>query len=174
MTKKLFDQARQLYFGTKRGLDVEYANFIYHSTHPVKGNPKYNVNKVAPLLAPAIELQIAQREYQRKITEFVPSPKNFQTWINNHCWTEVCLIPVKKKVEKVESRMPRCVVDGTEARDYKLNNQNKPVFLCSKCKQAWRDNYGDENWGRIPLDELKRILTDTKLSVGEVERDLKF
>ena len=80
MNHHLFEEARKLYPGTKRGHDVEYQNF----------RKKYRMkqDKIIPLLKPAIEAQIAFRESQRKKQEWTPGWKHFATWINGAWWTE--------------------------------------------------------------------------------------
>jgi len=69
----IFDEARKLYRGKKRGLIPEWKNF----------KKKYGSWKtILPLLKPAIE---EQNTWHPKDYEYW---KNFQTWINNECWTE--------------------------------------------------------------------------------------
>lgn len=77
----LFDEARILFPGTKRGLKPEYDNFI--KKH------KKEASEILPLLIPAIIKQRQWREEQKANgARFIPQWKNFQTWINNQCWTE--------------------------------------------------------------------------------------
>lgn len=68
-----FDAARKLFKGRKNGLTPEFKNF--------KKKHK-NWIEIIPLLKPAIEKQIVWREQDGCYW------KNFQTWINNECWTE--------------------------------------------------------------------------------------
>ncbi len=86
--KAAFEQARKEFYGTKRGLETEFANFVYHCKHPLNGYPKLDFVKTVPLLLPAIRNQIANRSRMMSKNEFVPPPKNFKTWINNRCWEE--------------------------------------------------------------------------------------
>jgi len=72
-----FDDARKLYPGTKRGLQVELQNF--------KKKHKKHWKHITPLLKPAIEKQIKAR---KQTSGFVPEWKHFRTWINQACWTE--------------------------------------------------------------------------------------
>ena len=58
----IFDIARKLYPGTKRGLEVEYKNFT-------KKHPEYL--KILPLLEPAIRQQIEHREKCLSVGSFV-------------------------------------------------------------------------------------------------------
>lgn len=85
----IFDQARNEFYGTKRGLQTEYDNF--QKKHE-------DWEKVLPLLLPAIKSQIINRERMRLKGDFVPPPKNFKTWINNRCWEET--MPEKPKIPK--------------------------------------------------------------------------
>ena len=68
----LFDEARKLFKGTKRGLETEYENFRKHA----------DWQDVLPLLKPAVEQQIRWRAADGRYW------KNFKTWINSRCWEE--------------------------------------------------------------------------------------
>lgn len=74
----IFDSARKLYPGTKRGNETEFRNFQKKHT---------DWKEVLPLLEPAIQNQIAWRK-SAKEKEFRPPWKNFKTWINNRCWED--------------------------------------------------------------------------------------
>ena len=88
----IFDIARKLYPGTKRGLEVEYKNFT-------KKHPKYL--EILPLLEPSIRQQIEHREKCQSVGSFVRWWKNFKTWINESCWTEEpCKIEPPRKTAK--------------------------------------------------------------------------
>lgn len=76
--KSVFDEARKIWPGTKRGLDMEWENFK-------KKCKTYRV--VVYQLPDAIE---KQAEHYRKLGingHFVPSWQNFKTWINNADYT---------------------------------------------------------------------------------------
>lgn len=75
--KAVFDEARRLYPGDKRGLDTEWANF--RKKHD-------DWREVVPALKPAIEILIASRERKLKTNQFVPEWAMFQTWINQRRW----------------------------------------------------------------------------------------
>ncbi len=77
----LFDEARKIYPGTKRGLNTEWENFK-------KKNRDWK--EVLPLLKPAIERQIEWRENGNG--EFRPAWKYFQTWVNKRSWEDDCII----------------------------------------------------------------------------------
>ena len=86
-TRLLFNEARKAYGGSKNGLENELANFIYRSKKPMRGQPRYDIDKTVNLLLPAIEAQTAERKQSQG---FVPPWKNFKTWINGQCWTQEC------------------------------------------------------------------------------------
>lgn len=69
----IFDQARKLFRGTKRGNQTEFNNFT---------KKHKDWEEKLPLLKPAIENQILWREQDNRYW------KNFQTWINQSCWEE--------------------------------------------------------------------------------------
>ena len=77
---QLFEQARKLYPGTKRGHDVEYQNF--------RKKYRMRMEKILPLLTPSVEAQIAHRATLTQRGDFVPPWKHFATWINGAWWTE--------------------------------------------------------------------------------------
>lgn len=69
----IFDEARKLFKGTKRGLQTEYDYFCKKHS---------DWREVLPLLIPAVENQIKWRAEDGRYW------KNFKTWINNRCWEE--------------------------------------------------------------------------------------
>jgi hypothetical protein len=79
MEPLIFENARKLYPGVKRGFETEFSNL--RKKHK-------DWKEVLSLLKPAIEEQIARRD--RKIAEnkFAPSWKHFKTWINNRSWED--------------------------------------------------------------------------------------
>ena len=76
-SKNSFDNFRKMYLGTKRGLDVEYTNFI-----------KKNKPEIIELLMPALLLEIQYRDALKLQNAFVPEWKNLSTWLNQKCWTQ--------------------------------------------------------------------------------------
>jgi len=84
--KSLFDTARNLYPGTKSGLEPEWLNFT--KKHPLE---------TSGLLLKAIKNQMAWKKELDNSNEFVPPWKHFKTWINNQCWTEE-----KQQIEKTQ------------------------------------------------------------------------
>lgn len=75
--KAEFDKARELYPGSKRGLDTEFDYF--------KKKIK-DWKKVVTLLYPAIEKQIKSRAVKKQKGEFIPEWKGFSSWIYNRYW----------------------------------------------------------------------------------------
>lgn len=78
--REIFEDARKLWPGSKRGEVTEWSNF----QKKIK-----DWQKVIPLLLPAIEKAIKfRKECERVKASFTPSYKNFSTWINQRCWEE--------------------------------------------------------------------------------------
>ena len=77
--KELFEKARVLYPGTKRGFKTEWDNFYKKHADSLE---------VVGLLHESIEKQITHRKALQVQNRFVPEWKHFQTWINNRCWEE--------------------------------------------------------------------------------------
>ena len=74
----LFDLFRGEYLGTKRGLQEELQNFKKHA----------DWEQVLPTLLSTYRAQQAELQKKKYRGEFVPSPKNLKTYINQRCWTE--------------------------------------------------------------------------------------
>lgn len=86
--KQEFDKARKMFPGKKRGLGVEYANFVKRSTKPAPDGVAFTAVHVVNELVPAIQYQIRYREWAKAQNKWMPEWKNFQTWINKMCWEE--------------------------------------------------------------------------------------
>jgi len=104
--KIVFEEARKIYPGTKRGLDTEFTNF--------KKKHK-DWRNILPLLKPAIERQIQSREIA---TGFVPNWKNFQTWINNRCWEEQLKITEATKTGRTAAQIVAAESEAKNGQDY--------------------------------------------------------
>lgn len=74
--KDIFNSARKIYLGRKRGNDTEFANFA---------KKHKDWREVLPILEPTIRKQIEARAASNG---FVPEWKHFATWINQRCWEE--------------------------------------------------------------------------------------
>ena len=77
MNKYLFEKARKLYPGRKRGFQPEWDDFV--KKH------KRRIDDICPLLTPAIEKQIA---YRNNTKDWCAPWKNFKTWLYGSWWTE--------------------------------------------------------------------------------------
>ncbi len=100
MNKFRFEEAREIYPGTRRGFDPEWKNF--------EKKYKRRLNEICPLLKPAIEAQIAHRAVLKSRNEFCPPWKHFKTWINGAWWTEE--VPQNNKPKQI-----KCVFCGNPA-----------------------------------------------------------
>ncbi len=77
--KNIFEKARKLFPGSKRGLQTEYDNFL---------KKHKDGSEVIHLLEPAIQREIIHKTNLKNSGQFCPAWKNFQTWINNRCWEQ--------------------------------------------------------------------------------------
>jgi hypothetical protein len=76
--KILFEEFRKIYLGTKRGLDVEFANFC---------KKHKDWREVLPYLKVNYERQIEAKKSQRGSID-PRYEKHLQTYINQRCWEE--------------------------------------------------------------------------------------
>lgn len=126
----IFDEARKLFKGTKRGLQTEYDYFI--KTHT-------DWKDVLPLLVPAVKQQIIWRAEDGRYW------KNFKTWIYNRCWEETQgvgdgqpsgktkLYPIKGKIcSKSDCQMPAVYKDSTGAYDSYACSNHLPKAVKEK------------------------------------------
>ncbi len=151
----IFDEARKLYSGSKKGLKTEYSNFVWRSKHPIAGKPKFVIAEVLPLLKPAIDQQIIWRKADGRYW------KNFQTWINQRCWEEEVARPENAATPHTPLQATPCAF-GHKVADggYLLNNQGKPLCVCKDCRRALR-KMGITEWDR-PLGELEKLVEKGK------------
>lgn len=75
----LFDEARKIYPGIKRGLQTELAGFV---------KKHKDWREVLPLLKPAIEQQTKYKAWLRANNKFYSEWPLFKTWINQSRWEE--------------------------------------------------------------------------------------
>ena len=73
-----FEDARQLYPGTKRGLATEFKDFKRHKDWKI----------VAPLLESAIQREMEHKSSLQAAGKFCPGWKNFSSWIYQRCWEQ--------------------------------------------------------------------------------------
>jgi len=97
--KLVFDSARVIFKGTKRGLETEYSNFQKHKDW------KESLSK----LKSSIEAETNHRQALSEKGEFLPNWKNFQTWINNRCWENEYNVEI---VESITEQAVRRVLNG--------------------------------------------------------------
>lgn len=86
ISKKVFENFRNSYQGTKRGLEVEFKNFTKHK----------DWKKVLPLLGKALEREITHRNNLLANNQFCPCWAHLSTWINQRRW--------EQEFESVESQ----------------------------------------------------------------------
>lgn len=87
----IFDEARKLFKGTKRGNKTEYDNFIKKHA---------DWKEVLPLLVSAVTQQIIWRDEDGRYW------KNFKTWINNRCWEETKGVSNERDTNRAGSDKP--------------------------------------------------------------------
>jgi len=120
--KQDFEQARQAYPGTVRGLDTEYGYYL-----DCLKRKKLKEYIITPKLLPAIQDQIQQREGKA----WNPGWKHFKTWIYNNWWEAV----------DCKGTKPQAVCEGCGGpwtstwRDPKTG---KTLKLCFPCKRSIR------------------------------------
>jgi ribosomal protein L37AE/L43A len=110
----IFENARKLYPGVKRGFQTELVNFI---------KKHKDWKDVLILLSPAIQAQTVWRAKAKG--EFRPAWKHFQTWINQRDW-EVEL-PRKTQYQKPKER---CFMCSAEAK----HPLKTGIWACDDCK----------------------------------------
>jgi len=78
--KEMFDVFRKNYPGVKRGLNIEFTNFI---------KKHEDWKEVLPILSQRLQYQKEARQLRKENKLFVPEWKHLQTWINQRCWEEL-------------------------------------------------------------------------------------
>jgi len=79
--KQMFKEFWTVYPGTKRGVDVEFGNFIKKY--------KKEWRTILPLLKNRLDYQFKAKQIRKSKGWFVPEWKFMSTWINNRGWEEV-------------------------------------------------------------------------------------
>lgn len=126
MNKFLFEEARKLYPGRKRGLQPEWDDFV--KKH------KKRIDTICPKLKPAIEKQIA---YRATTKEWCPQWKNFKTWLRGSWWTEV--IPQTNKPKP--TKCGACGKPSTHGLIVSFEDGSRTIFRCDDCPDPepdWR------------------------------------
>ena len=117
-----FEAARQLYPGRKRGADTEYDYYV----NRVLKKHRLKEATITPLLSPAIQRQIQERQKQG----FHPHWKDFKSWLLNRYWE---LGEDGKKKERV------CFGCGGAWSSTVYHPEiKKDVPVCWPCKQRIR------------------------------------
>ena len=121
LPKFLFEEARKLYPGKKRGFPSEWDNF--------EKKYKRRLSEICPLLKPAIEAQIAHRDELARKKEFVSPWKHFKTWINGGWWTEN--VPQTDKPKRIKCGV--CGEPSTRSAIAYYDKGAQTVYRCDEC-----------------------------------------
>ena len=89
LQEQLFEEARKLYPGKKKGFEREYKNFAKRSKHPIPDSVKFDCKQVTPLLVPAIQYLIQYHAWCKSKSKWCPEYCAFTVWINQGRWEEV-------------------------------------------------------------------------------------
>ena len=105
----IFDSARKLFKGTKRGNSTEFENY----------RKKHNDWKEClELLEPAIHREIIHRDNLNSSNAFCPEWANFQTWINQRRWEqEFPHVETPKSGSSVSTYDPENTPDAKRLRE---------------------------------------------------------
>ena len=98
--KDIFEEARKIYRGTKRGCNTEYEVFIKHK----------DWQEVLPNLKAAIQREINYIEGLKKEGKFAPEYKHFRTWLNQRCWENEFLSPDNKVINETELKRKKAMI----------------------------------------------------------------
>lgn len=88
ISKAKFEIFRKAYPGVKRGLEVEYANFL--------NKHKKEHAEIIEQLLPALQREIAYHKRCQLENKFCPEYQHLRTWINNRSWENVFPEPISK------------------------------------------------------------------------------
>lgn len=146
----VFDEARKIYPGTKRGNQTEFENFF---------KKHKDWKEVLPLLKPAIEKQITWRK-NAKGSDFVPAWKNFKTWINNRCWEDEVKIPEPKSPENKHAAVPipNCLVCHHHGYIEGKDQKGKQIALCISCLKGWKKIYAHQHFSGFTQTEIEKYV----------------
>ena len=98
--KDIFEEARKIYKGTKRGCNTEFEVFIKHK----------DWQEVLPTLKAAIQREIEYIEGLKKEGKFAPEYKHFKTWLNQRCWENEFLSTDNKIINETELKRKKAMI----------------------------------------------------------------
>lgn len=99
--KRVFNEFRVLFPGSKTGNNTEFLNFT---------KKHKDWREVLPTLEETVKRQIAYRAHRAKSGAFVPEWKMLKTWINNRCWEEET--PIVPEPEAKRPAIPASYIFG--------------------------------------------------------------
>jgi len=99
--KDIFEEARKIYKGTKRGCNTEFEVFIKHK----------DWQEVLPMLKAAIQREIQYIEGLKKEGKFAPEYKHFKTWLNQRCWENEFLSADNKIINETELKRKKAMIN---------------------------------------------------------------
>lgn len=98
--KDIFEEARKIYKGTKRGCNTEFEVFIKHK----------DWQEVLPMLKAAIQREIQYIEGLKREGKFAPEYKHFKTWLNQRCWENEFLSTDNKVINETELKRKKAMI----------------------------------------------------------------
>jgi len=114
--RAVFEEARKLYPGIKRGTQIEWDNF-----QKVCKKHKLKLTEIVTMLSPAIKKQQEHKRREMIKSGWSAAWKHFQTWINQMWW---------------EAEMPvfnPCIICGSEGVKYQEKGQRgEKVWYCEE------------------------------------------
>jgi hypothetical protein len=141
---EIFEKARELFKGTKRGIVTEFNNYKKH----------HDWKEVLPLLEPAIKKEIAHKKALKEANKFCPQWADFQTWINQRRWeqefdeqkqlTETTIDYQKRAYEKYKKEHAEFVMTAA-LETLRVKSQND--WMMQKLIQELRPDYEKRNTG---------------------------
>ena len=148
----IFDQARKLFKGTKRGLKTEYDYFVKKHT---------DWKDVLPLLVLAVSQQIIWRAEDGRYW------KNFKTWIFNRCWEETKGVSQKRgNVEQKKCNFSGCSEIGVY---FAKDDTGQDYWRCEKHKSRWTPSLPKE----LTENVLKSVPGKGKRSLSDKQNEQK-
>ena len=148
----IFDQARKLFKGTKRGLQTEYDNFT---------KKHKDWKDILPLLKPAVTQQIEWRAEDGRYW------KNFKTWINNRCWEETKGVSQKRgNVDQKKCNYSGCSEIGVY---FAKDDTGQDYWRCEKHKSGWTPSLPKE----LTDNTLKTVTGKDKRSLSDKQNEQK-